>query len=35
MEKDDKVQNRGRKQEPSLFITIIEAQNTLPMVFKT
>ncbi len=33
MEKDD--EDRGRKQEPSLFITITEAQNTLPMVFKT
>lgn len=35
MEKDDKVHNRGRKQKPSLFITITEAQNTVPMVFKT
>jgi hypothetical protein len=35
MEKDDEVHNRGRKQEPSLFITITEAQNTLPMVLKS
>lgn len=25
MEKDDEVHNRGREQEPSLFITITEA----------